>query len=223
MAWTASKYVRPEAYQIRVLKGNGLQNIVTEEHIEGQFQTSLAAGMDVQKAIFVRRQVAVLGARGDELQLRIPVNVDTTGAADIAGIANKVYAQLTDYSGVPVAVQHTVMGKYSPFVTPSQPVNDSMLDGIDIQQIDVADNVVLAADASYVETSQKVHGATDARFKAGYYDGDDDINLDPTAQDGYYMIRCIPNGDEAFVLKRGAIIWMMSIAGDDDAFGETGA
>lgn len=221
MAWTASKYVRPEAYQIRMLKGNGLQEIITEEHGEAQFQTTLAGGMDVQKAVFVRKQVAALGARGDELWLRIPVNVDTAGAGDLGPIANKVFAQLTDYSGVPVAVQHAVMGKYSPFVTPSQPVNDSMLDGIDIQQIDIADNVVQALDAAITEQSQKVHGSADSRFKAAYYDGDDDVNVDPMAQDGYYAIRCVPRSDEVFVLKRGSIMWMMPIAGDDDAFGET--
>jgi hypothetical protein len=221
MAWTGTLYVRPEAFQVRVLKGNGLQSIITEEHVEAQFQATQAAGMDEAQAMIVRRKVSALGARGDELQLRIPVNNDTAGAGDIAPIKNKVYAQITDYSGVPVAVQHAVIGKYSPFVTPSQPVNDSMLDGIDIQQIDVADNVVDALDATCAEQTQKVHGSADTRFKAGYYDGDDVINTDPMAQDGYYMIRCIPKSDEAMVLKRGAIIWMMSVAGDDDAFGET--
>jgi hypothetical protein len=221
MAWTASKYVKPEAYQVRVLKGNGLQEIVTEEHGQAQFQAKLCDGMDINKAIFVRRQVAALGARGDELWLRVPVNNDTAGAGDIAPIVNKVFAQITDYSGVPVAVQHAVMGKYSPFVTPSQPVNDSMLDGIDIQQIDIADNVCDALDATCAEQTQKVHGSADTRFKAGYYDGDDAINVDPCAQDGYYAIRCIPNSDEVFVLKRGSIIWLMPDAGDDDAFGET--
>lgn len=221
MAWTGSLYVRQEALQVRVLKGNGLQDIITEEHIESAFQTTLAAGMDVNKAVFCKRQVAALGARDDELWLRVPVNNDTAGAGDIAPIANKVFAQITDYSGVPVAVQHAVFGKYSPFVTPSQPVNDSMLDGIDIQDLGVSDNVTDALDATCAEQSLKIHGSANAKFKAGYYDGDDNINVDPMAQDGYYAIRLLPASDEVFVLKRGAIIWMMPVAGDDDAFGET--
>lgn len=221
MAWTDDKMVTAEALQVRLLKGNGLQDIITEEHINSAFQATLAAGMDVDKAIFCNRQVAALGARDDELWLRVPYNNDTTGIADVTPIKNKVFAQITDYSGVPVAVQHAVFGKYSPFVTPSQPVNDSMLDGIDIQELGISDNVVQAVDAAMVENSMKLHGSANAKIKAGYYDGDDANVADPTGGANYYAIRLLPAADEVFVLKRGAVLWQMPDATDDDAFGES--
>ena len=221
MAWTDDFQLTAEALQVRLLKGNGLQDIITEEHINSAFQASLAAGMDVNKAVFVKRQVAALGCRDDELWLRVPYNNDATGTSNDDPIKNKVFAMISDYSGVPVAVQHAVFGKYSPFVTPSQPVNDSMLDGIDIQDLGISDNVTQAADAAMVEQTLKVHGSANSKFKAGYYDGDDANIADPTAGDYYYAIRLLPAADEVFVLKRGAIIWSMPDGTDDDAFGES--
>jgi hypothetical protein len=110
---------------IKLTKGNELTSFVTEDFSKGMFQTALVDGLDTDKCNRVRNTVAALGCRGDYMDL--VAYCDEGEAAAIPDV-NTVYIEVVDYTGVPVAVQHTIFGKYSPFVGPKEPMNESMME-----------------------------------------------------------------------------------------------
>ena len=137
--------------KIKCVKGNELTDIVMETFDGGDMPSTsweapinsvTAAGTctvhteklglyDKVNAQRMSHQLAVLGCRGDYFEVIASglAKGTTTSATDLRNMA----VELLDYSGVPVAVQHAIFGKYSPFVTPTQPVTDGMILGIDRQ------------------------------------------------------------------------------------------
>jgi hypothetical protein len=205
--------------KIKVVKGNELTDIVMETFDGGDMPASTweapvnavtAAGTttvhverlglyDKVNAQRMSHQLAVLGARGDYFELIASglAKGTTTSATDLRNFA----VEMLDYSGVPVAVQHAIFGKYSPFVTPTQPVGEGMIKGIDRQKIMAAYNVVAAADDTYL--SQLVRGSTDSRIqhKMNDYTG-------ASAEAAItHTLKCKPNADGVFVLPMNGIIW----------------
>ena len=205
--------------KIKCVKGNELTDIVMETFDGGDMPSSkweapigavTAAGTtsvhvdelgmyDKVNAQRMSHQLAVLGARGDYFEVIATglMKGTTTSATDLRNMA----VEVLDYSGVPVAVQHAIFGKYSPFVTPTQPVSEGMILGIDRQKIMAAYNVVAVADATYL--AQLVRGSSDARIthKMNDYTGG-------SAEDAVtHTLKLKPNGDGVFVLPMNGIIW----------------
>ena len=222
MAWTASKGNDLNSVDIKVTKGNGLADLITESHAAAEFQTSLANGMDVNKAVRVKKQVAVLGARGDYVELVMTMKALSTGVADDgAPIADSVFVEAIDFTGVPTAVQHTVFGEFSPFVTPKSSMQESMLDGIDRQEVALVLNEVWAADAADCLTAktQKLRGIADSRITAIF--ASPATAGDAVAADYVILkLKIKPNSDGVFVIPAGSILWLDPGAGK---FGESGA
>ena len=207
----------PTLLSIKVVKGNELTDLITETFDAGDFAESLYPAIDlgatasavsteiasehglarsrnVDLAVRVSKQIAVLGARGDYVDFLVAGAED--GVYTAAMGLGAISVQALDYSGVPVAVQHSIFGKYSPFLTPTQPVSKGMIRGVDRQEIELTNNVVLAADDTFVE--QQIRGTATERlqWKA-------DVYLTPTL----YTLRAKPLGDGVFVIPRGARIW----------------
>jgi hypothetical protein len=218
---TLEDYSVVDLVSIKVTKGNGLSDIVTET-FDGQdfaateFQDVLdfgdnstgsvnirpvtrhgmAIGKEAGRAVRVSKQVAALGARGDYIDV-IAALTTGSGTSSFAICLRNMMVQVLDYSGVPVAVQHSIFGKYSPFVTPSQPVSKSMLAGIDRQEIEAVHNVVCAVAGTAV--NQKIRGTATARLKATV--------TGVTGSETEMKLRLTPNGDGVFVIPRGAVLW----------------
>jgi len=76
---------------IRLTKGNELTSFVTEDFQKDMFQTTIAAAMESTKVVRVRNTVAVLGARGDYLDL---VGFVTVGTAAEVPIVSTMYIGL---------------------------------------------------------------------------------------------------------------------------------
>lgn len=189
---------------IKLTKGNELTSFVTEDFSKGMFQTALVDGLDTNKCNRVRNTVAALGARGDYMDV---VAFCDAGAAGAIADVNTIYVEAVDYTGVPVAVQHTVFGKYSPFVGPKEPMNESMMDGIDRQEIAVINSEVIAAEGAHkTGKSQKVRGSLDSRITyLGNSNEIEDI-------DEMYL-RFTPNSDGVFMIRAGARIWAHAVIG----------
>jgi len=206
---------------IKVTKGNELTDIVTEtfdgqDFAESEYQPNLnfgdnstgsanilpivrhgmSLGREAGKAVRVSKQIAVLGARGDYVDIILALTTGS-GTSSYANLVRCVMVDMLDYSGVPVAVQHAIFGKYSPFVTPTQPVSRGMIQGIDRQEIEAVHNVVTAAAGTAV--NQKIRGSATSRLQAtvtGAGGAETELKL-----------RAKPNSDGVFVIPRGAIIW----------------
>jgi hypothetical protein len=176
---------------IRVVKGNGLQELVTESHDAGEFQTSFAAGMERDKAIRVKTQVAALGARRDYIDLEGVMVAGSTADHDMQ--VSKLLFDLIEFTGVPTNVQYAVFGEDSPFETGSPVVRESELDGIDRQELVIVNNT---EGVDVTKTSQVVRGETDARFQ---------VFADASSATKISM-RIKPNEDGVFVLPLGGIL-----------------
>lgn len=188
---------------LRVTKGNELTSFITEDFAKGMFQTALVDGLDTNKCNRVKNTIVALGARGDYIDCNAFVTVGTAGEVPII---NTMYVEVVDYTGVPVAVQHTVFGKYSPFVTPKEPMNESMMDGIDRQELAITNSEVIASEAACsTAKSQLVRGSADSRI--GYLC--DHLNIESITE---MKLKFKPNADGVFMIRAGAKIWAVPTA-----------
>lgn len=192
----------------RATKGNELMDFITEDYQAGMFQTTLAAGIDADKTIRLGRTVAALGCRGDYLEAVLFCSIGAEGALPTV---KTVYIEFVDYTGVPTAVQHTVFGKYSPFISPKEPMNESMMDGIDRQELAIVNTEQIASQAALkTQADQLVRGSTDSRV--GYLADSNDFE---TATE--LKLKFKPNSDGVILLRAGARIWAQPTAnGLDD-------
>jgi hypothetical protein len=207
--------------EIKVTKGNELTDIVTEtfdgqDFAESEYQSHLnfgdnstgsanilpivrhgmSLGREAGKAIRVSKQIAALGARGDYIDIILSLT-SGGGTSSYANLVRCVMVDALDYSGVPVAVQHAIFGKYSPFVTPTQPVSRGMIQGVDRQEIEMVHNVVTAVAGTAV--NQKIRGTATAKLLAtvtGVGGAETELKL-----------RMTPASDGVYVLPRGAVLW----------------
>lgn len=200
--------------EIKVTKGNELTDLITETMDGGDFAANeyhapvvagsyavekrgAIAGWEAGKEVRVSKQIAALGARGDYVEFKL--HATQTGTATIAMTVDMFKVQALDYSGVPVAVQHSIFGKYSPFLTPTQPVSRGMIRGVDRQEIEIANNVVLAT-AETTAVNQKIRGTATANVT---WVGDHDT----PASMSYFKLKVKPGSDQVYVIPRGAKIW----------------
>jgi hypothetical protein len=147
---------------IRATKGNELMTFVSEDFQKGMFQTTLVLGLERDKLVVTRKSIAVLGCRGDYLEAVLFCTPSEAG--EVPNI-DTVYVELTDITGVPAAVQHTVFGEVSPFITPKEAVNESMLNGIDRQDLSITNSEIIASQAACsTGKTQLVRGSLDSRI-----------------------------------------------------------
>ena len=189
---------------IKLTKGNELTSFVTEDFSCGMFQAALVDGLDTNKCNRIKNTVAVLGCRGDYMDVVLYCDEGETAAiADV----DTVYIEAVDYTGVPNAVQHTVFGKYSPFVGPKEAMNESMLDGIDRQEIAVINSEVIASEGAHkTGKTQKIRGSLDSRIT---YLG----NANEIESITEMYLRFTPKSDGVFMIRAGARIWAHQTVG----------
>jgi hypothetical protein len=183
---------------IRATKGNELMTFTSEDFQKGMFQTTLVAGLERDKLVTTRKTVAVLGARGDYLEGVMFCSVGTAG--QIPNV-DTMFMELTDITGVPAAVQHTVFGEVSPFITPKEAVNESMLNGIDRQDLSITNSEVIADQAACkTGKTQLVRGTLDSRitFQADSNDIESMSEL---------TLKFKPASDGVFLLNAGSRVW----------------
>lgn len=205
---------------IKAVKGNELTDLITETFDGQDFAPNVYTpstmdmaiagtqvgkvmkhgsidGWEAGKEVRVSKQIAALGARGDYIDFRL--HVAGVGTEAVTHLVGMFKVQALDYSGVPVAVQHAIFGKYSPFLTPTQPVSRGMIRGVDRQEIELVHNVQIA-DPETTFKSQKIRGTATSRWQAK---ADDSTVADITL----ITLRAKPEGDQCYVIPRGAKIW----------------
>lgn len=205
MAWTA-KDTEALDLLVKVVKGNELTSLVVETHNVQEFQTSLANGKDLNKAVMVANQLAVLGVRKDYFLIELPFLGNLGATAVTTHGKNGFYVDLVEFTSVPPEVQYDIFGEFSPFVTPRIAVDEDMIEGIDRQEMGFTLSKGWSAfDSATANTwlSQKIRGVDDSRIQSRY----DDTGNDPTLQDGIAQLKIKPLDDGVFLIPEGAIIW----------------
>jgi hypothetical protein len=183
---------------IRATKGNELMNFISEDMQKGMFQTTLAAAIESTKTIRVRNTIAALGCRGDYIEAVLFCSVGTAG--QIPNV-DTMYMEIVDYTGVPASVQHTIFGEVSPFISPTERLEETMLNGIDRQELSVTNSEVIADQAACsTGKTQYVRGSLDSRvtFQADHLDIESITEL---------SLKLKPNSDGVFLINAGARIW----------------
>lgn len=187
---------------LKITKGNELEDYKSEAWLAKVFQynddvtdVGVAAGMDVNKAIRVKVPVVALGARGDYIELIANSAVKGTTTFEMA--VNSLLIEGLDFTAVPTAVQHTVFGEFSHFRTPKSSMQESMLDGIDRQELMFANNVTTAVDGTAV--SCELRGDTDARILHTTTGAETAITK--------IVLKLKPNSDGVFMIPAGSILW----------------
>ena len=187
---------------IKTTKGNGLENYKSESWVGKMFQynddvtdTGVSAGMDVNKAIRLKVPAVALGARGDYIE--IIANSAVKGTTTFEMAVNSILIEGLDFSAVPVAVQHTVFGEFSHFKSPVQSMQETMLDGIDRQELMFANNVTTAVDGTAV--SCEIRGDADSRVLHTTTGAETAITV--------MALKLKPEADGVFMLPAGAVIW----------------
>ena len=184
----------------KMTKGNGLQDLTTEDHTAGSFQANLYDGLDRNKAVRLIRPLAMLGVRGDYLEIRAYVKTAATDGNDV--LTEDIFAEGVEWSGVPPEVQYSAFASASPFVTAEFAIQSGMLKGTDRQEIQFVNNVEVADPNAYTTAiAQKIRGASDSRVTMG---GDAAAVESCT----YFVLKLKPSSDGIFMLRGGAVIWM---------------
>lgn len=183
----------------KMTKGNGLQDLKTEDHTAGQFQAKLADGLDRNKAVRLIRPLSMLGVRGDYLEMEAYVRVVAADADTL--IAEDIFAEGVEWSGVPPEVQYSAFGKDSPFATAEMAVQSGMLIGTDRQEIQFVNNVAIGSNTATTAVNQKIRGEADARVT---------LYGDVAAIESCtkFALKLKPRHDGIFYLRGGAAIWM---------------
>jgi hypothetical protein len=176
---------------------------ISEDMQKGMFQTTLAAAIESTFTIRVRNTICALGARGDYIEAVLFCSVGTAG--QIPNV-DTVYLELVDYTGVPASVQHTIFGEVSPFISPSERLESSMLNGIDRQELSITNSEVIADQAACATgKTQYVRGSLDSRIT--YQCDHNDIESITEMS-----MKFKPNSDGVFLINAGSRIWANPVA-----------
>jgi hypothetical protein len=193
---TATSELRSLA--IRATKGNELMEFISEDMQKGMFQATLAAAIESTMTIRVRNTICALGARGDYIEAVMFCSVGGVGQVPLL---DTLYAELVDYTGVPASVQHTIFGEVSPFISPSERLESSMLNGIDRQELSITNSEAIADQAACsTGKSQYVRGSLDPRitFQCNHVDIESITEM---------TMKFKPNSDGVFLINAGSRIW----------------
>ena len=184
-----------QSVQIWLKNGNARAEKLVRSWEESEFQTTLASQHSKDYEMVLGQYVAALGARGDELIVKVPCTATDEGAAVAKGVQGHLYVDFIDVLGVPADVQLAKVrgyGKYSPFDSPDLKVTDEMKVGIEAEHLALVLNAAVTG-ATYV--SQKIHGEDDSRVQARWAktlvvntDEDFELRLKPTST-GVFLMR----------------------------------
>jgi len=183
---------------IRATKGNELMEFISEDMQKGMFQATLAAAIESTMTIRVRNTICALGARGDYIEA---VMFCSAGGATQVPLLDTLYVELVDYTGVPASVQHTIFGEVSPFISPSERLESSMLNGIDRQELSITNSEAIASQAACsTGKSQYVRGSLDPRITFQC----DHVDIESITE---MSMKFKPNSDGVFLINAGSRIW----------------
>ena len=210
----AGDFYTAQSVQIWVKNGNKRAEKLVRSWEESEFQSTLAAQHSKDYEMVVGKYIAALGARGDEIIIKIPCTA-TDGDATAKGVEGHLYVDFEDILGVPADVQLAKKhgyAKYSPFDSPDLKVTDEMKVGVEAERLALVLNAAVTG-ATYV--SQKIAGETDSRLQARWAKTLV-VNTDET-----FELRLKPTSTGVFLIKYDSRLWLLpAVATTGNAFYE---
>jgi hypothetical protein len=201
--------------QIWVKNGNKRAEKLVRSWEESEFQSTLKAQHSKDYEMEVEQYIAALGARGDEIIIKVPCTATDDGAAVAKGVEGHLFVDFEDILGVPADVQLAKIhgyGKYSPFDSPDLKVTDEMKRGIEAEKLALVLNAAVTS-ATYV--SQKIAGEADSRLQARWAKTLV-VNTDET-----FELRLKPSSTNVFLIRYDSRIWVLpSVKSTTNAFYE---
>jgi hypothetical protein len=201
--------------QIWVKNGNKRAEKLVRSWEESEFQSTLKAQHSKDYEMEVEQYIAALGARGDEIIIKVPCTATDEGAAVAKGVQGHLFVDFEDILGVPADVQLAKIhgyGKYSPFDSPDLKVTDEMKRGIEAEKLALVLNAAVTS-ATYV--SQKIAGEADSRLQARWAKTLV-VNTDET-----FELRLKPSSTNVFLIRYDSRIWVLpSVKSTTNAFYE---
>jgi hypothetical protein len=201
--------------QIWVKNGNKRAEKLVRSWEESEFQSTLKAQHSKDYEMEVGQYVAALGARGDEIIIKVPCTATDDAAAVAKGVEGHLFVDFEDILGVPADVQLAKIhgyGKYSPFDSPDLKVTDEMKRGIEAEKLALVLNAAVTG-ATYV--SQKIAGEADSRLQARWAKTLV-VNTDET-----FELRLKPSSTNVFLIRYDSRIWVLpSVKSTTNAFYE---
>ena len=192
-----------QSVQIWVKNGNKRAEKLVRSWEESEFQTTLAAQHSKDYELVVGEYIAALGARGDEIIVKVPCTATNTAGATAKGVEGHMYLDFMDILGVPNDVQLAKVkgyGKHSPFDSADLKVTDEMKVGIESEHLSVLLNAAVTG-ATYV--SQKIAGEDDSRLQARWAKTLV-VNTDET-----FELRLKPSSTGVFLIRYDSKIWLL--------------
>ena len=192
-----------QSVQIWVKNGNARAEKLVRSWEESEFQSTLAAQHSKDYEMEVEAYIAALGARGDEIIIKVPCTATDEGAAVAKGVQGHLFVDFMDILGVPADVQlGKVHGyaKYSPFDSPDLKVTDEMKVGVEAEKLGVILNAAVTG-ATYV--SQKIAGEADARIQARW------AKTLVVNTDEVFELRLKPTSTGVFLIRYDSRIWVL--------------
>ena len=201
--------------QIWVKNGNKRASKLVRSWEESEFQSTLKAQHSKDYEMVVGQYIAALGARGDEITIKVPCTATDEGAAVAKGVEGHLFVDFEDILGVPADVQLAKKrgyGKYSPFDSADLKVTDEMKVGIEAEHLALVLNAAVTG-ATYV--SQEIAGEADSRLQARWAKTLV-VNTDET-----FELRLKPSATNVFLIRYDSKIWLLpSVKSTTNAFYE---
>ena len=201
--------------QIWVKNGNKRAEKLVRSWEESEFQSTLKAQHSKDYEMVVGKYIAALGARGDEIIIKVPCTATDDAAAVAKGVEGHLYVDFEDILGVPADVQlakRRGYGKYSPFDSADLKVTDEMKVGVEAEHLALVLNKAVTG-ATYV--SQQIAGEDDARLQARWAKTLV-VNTDET-----FELRLKPTSTGVFLIRYDSKIWLLpSVKSTTNAFYE---
>ena len=192
-----------QSVQIWVKNGNKRAEKLVRSWEESEFQSTLAGQHSKDYEMVVGKYIAALGARGDEIIIKVPNTATNTAGATAKGVEGHLYVDFEDILGVPADVQLAKRhgyAKYSPFDSPDLKVTDEMKVGVESEHLALVLNAAVTG-ATYV--SQKIAGEADSRLQARWAKTLV-INADET-----FEVRLKPTATGVFLIRYDSKIWVL--------------
>ena len=201
----AGDILTADSYEIWLVSGDSRQEHLLKSFQSRQFQTTLAAQLDRNKAITVGKYGAALGTRGDFFLIKIPCTNTALAAATAKAEINNMYIELADIKNVMPDVQLSKAkggyGAMSPFESHMRKITKDMQRGISSEKLSVLNNVTTSGNTTYA--SQKVGGVTDERFQTKF-----DVTV-AADTDNIFYLRMKPTASNVLVIRPDSNVWVL--------------
>lgn len=190
------------ALNFKIYNGDGMGSAIVERFQASEFQATLIAGLDTTLRRVFKANHAVLGARGDYLEIEAIITNAAGSASAETAVTNCIFAELKQIVGMPSAEKQIgTFGKISPFVSVSgKAAGKKDFEEANTLPLTITNNVAFNSTTYTTKTTQQIDGADDARIVAWR----DSATASAILKN---VVRITPSATQVLIIPRGYVAW----------------